>query len=137
MKQNLTPPWLRLLIAALVAVPFMAEAQALQGTLSSNGQHNLLLLPDGTLRAWGSNTLGQLGDGTTNQRTTPVPVGTATNWAGLSSGENHNLALRADGTIWAWGNNGVGQLGDGTTTTRLTPSQVGTGTTWKQATAIA
>lgn len=73
------------------------------------------------LFAWGANNTGQLGDGTTTTRTTPVEVNTASitptaHWIMVSSGANHSLALAADGRIFAWGYNGSGSLGNGTTT---------------------
>ncbi|MEK7494200.1 MAG: fibronectin type III domain-containing protein, partial [Patescibacteria group bacterium] len=87
-------------------------------------------LADGTIKAWGSNTYGQLGDGTTTQRTTPVTVsGISTAVAvaagGDINGAGHALALLADGTMKAWGRNLLyGQLGDGTEIQRTTPVTV-------------
>ena len=67
---------------------------------------------DGTLWAWGRNTEGQLGDGTTTDRTSPVQV--LDRVAAVSAGTGHTMAIKTDGTLWAWGSNGSGQLGDGT-----------------------
>ena len=94
------------------------------------GNHSLFIKSDGTLWAWGNNGYGQLGDGTTTNRSVPVQVGTATNWASVAAGENHSVALKTDGTLWAWGYNYYGQLGDNTTTTRYAPVQIGTDTHW-------
>ena len=85
---------------------------------------------NGALWAWGSNADGQLGDGTTIDRTIPEQIGTATNWATVVAGAGHTVAVRTDGTLWAWGCNAYGQLGDGTTTTRTSPEQIGTATNW-------
>jgi len=82
------------------------------------------LKTDGTVWAWGDNYSGQLGDGTTTERRTPVQVSGLTDVIAVTGGEGHGLALRADGTLWAWGDNYSGQLGDGTTTERRTPVQV-------------
>jgi alpha-tubulin suppressor-like RCC1 family protein len=85
---------------------------------------------DGTVWAWGENQYGQLGDGTTTTRLTPVQVkgaggvGFLTNVVAVEAGEFQILALKSDGTLWAWGYNNYGQLGDGTTTNRSTPVQV-------------
>ncbi len=74
--------------------------------------------------SWGLNNYGQLGDGTTTNRNTPVQVSGLNTVARLAGGEYHSLALRSDGTVWACGRNDYGQLGDGTTTHRYTPVQV-------------
>jgi alpha-tubulin suppressor-like RCC1 family protein len=85
---------------------------------------------DGTVWSWGLNNFGQLGDGTTTLRTTPVQVlgpngtGFLTGVVGIAAGQSHALALRSDGTVWAWGYNGSRQLGDNTATQSLTPVQV-------------
>ena len=98
--------------------------------------YTLAVRTDGTLWAWGDNSSsGQLGDGTTTNRSAPVQVGTGTNWDSVSAGLLHTVAVKTDGTLWAWGNNGSGQLGDGTTTNRSTPVQVGTSTAWASVAA--
>ena len=85
----------------------------------------------GTLKAWGANLMGQLGDGTTTRRLTPVrvidpsdPSGFLTGAIAIDAALNQTVALIGDGTVRTWGYNNRGQLGDGTTTTRLTPVQV-------------
>ncbi len=74
--------------------------------------------------AWGRNDFGQLGDGTTTDRSTPASVSGITDAVAVSGEYRHSLAALSDGTVTAWGNNGYGQLGDGTTTERLTPVTV-------------
>ena len=90
----------------------------------SDGDHNLALKSDGTVWAWGSNSKGQLGDGTTQDRSAPVPVAGLTNVYFVAAGAEHSLAVTADGTVWTWGSNADGQLGDGTTTNRSVPVRV-------------
>ena len=86
--------------------------------------HTVAVKNDGTVWAWGDNSFGGLGDGTTIQRSTPVQVSGLSGVAAISTGEFHTVALKSDGSVWAWGTNYSGQLGDGSTTDRLTPVQV-------------
>jgi alpha-tubulin suppressor-like RCC1 family protein len=83
----------------------------------------------GSLWVWGRNDNGQLGNGdsTLTRYSTPIQVGSDTNWAYVSGAH----AIKKDGTLWAWGRNNNGQLGLGDTTNRSTPVQVGALTTWK------
>ncbi len=79
----------------------------------------------------GYNNRGQLGDGTTTNRTAPVQVGTGSNWSSVNTGDAHTCAVRTDGTLWCWGFNRLAQLGIGSSDWyRTAPAQVGTGTTW-------
>ena len=90
--------------------------------VACGGNHNLLLMSDASLWAVGYNGYGQLGDGTTTNRTIPVRI--ATGVTKIAAGGNHSLFVKSDGTLWAMGQNSNGQLGDGSITTRLTPVQV-------------
>ena len=87
---------------------------------------------DGSLWCWGQNQLGQVGDGTIDDRYEPTQVGTATDWRFVSATASHSCGIRNDDSLWCWGNNGFGQAsGDGTTSHGLvTPVRVGGGT-WK------
>jgi len=89
--------------------------------LASGADHSCALRPDGSVRCWGNNDTGQLGDGTTTDRRTPVPVTGLANATSVSPGFRHTCAALADGTARCWGNNDRGMLGDGTTTNRATP----------------
>jgi alpha-tubulin suppressor-like RCC1 family protein len=82
------------------------------------------LRSDGTVWSWGNNIYGQLGDGTTVGKNTPVQVSGLTGVAALVAGGPHALVLKDDCTVWAWGGNSSGGLGDGTTSNRRTPVQV-------------
>jgi len=81
-------------------------------------------MSDGTVRAWGRNIYGELGDGTDNDSNVPVEVSGPTGVIAVSAGSVHSLALKSDGTVWAWGFNGQGQLGDGTNNDSNTPVAV-------------
>ena len=82
------------------------------------------VLVDGTVRCWGDNTYGQLGDGTTTQSATAVQVSGIGNAKAVATGERHACALLSDSTIACWGDNTYGQLGNGTNTAALTPVKV-------------
>jgi hypothetical protein len=102
--------------------------------VAASGFHSLALQADGSLYAWGQNTAGQLGQGssTTGANPTPVRVGTDT-YTQAVGGDLHSLGLRADGSIYSWGQNDTGQLGIGSIspTTKLTPTREATmGTSW-------
>jgi len=94
------------------------------------GTFHSLAIIDGSIWAWGFNWHGQLGDGTNENRATPVQIGTDTNWISVCVGWSHTVALKADGSLWAWGNNEFGNLGDGTTENKANPIQVGYDTNW-------
>lgn len=93
--------------------------------------HSLVLCSDGTLAAWGNNTYGQLGNGSTTQSSVPVAVNASGVLAGktvvrLTAGYYHSLAACSDGTLAAWGYNSHGELGNGTTTSNSAPVAVST-----------
>lgn len=83
----------------------------------ANGRYHNMEIRNGVLWAWGQNNRGQLGDGTTTNRTSPVQVITIHNrngtiqqiadedWVSVSVGDSHSLALKSDGTMWIWGGN--------------------------------
>lgn len=93
-------------------------------TVSAGVEHSLALLSDGTVRAWGNNTDGQLGDGTNNNSAVPVQVSGLDNVIAIFAGGWHSMAIKNDGTVWTWGRNAEGQLGDGTNANSNIPVQV-------------
>ncbi|TKV58299.1 hypothetical protein FDO65_11975 [Nakamurella flava] len=94
--------------------------------IAAGGSGAVVVTERGQAWSWGDNSLGQVGDATTTDRSVPVAVplpGGATA-VDLSRAGDHTLVRTADRRLFAWGDNRWGQLGDGTTTTRSTPTVV-------------
>jgi hypothetical protein len=102
--------------------------------LSAGSAHSLGLTQAGIAYAWGTNSLGRLGDNTTTARSSPVTVvGGITNWQQLSANATASGGVTQGGIAYAWGDNSTGQIGDNTTTNRSSPvTVVGGITTWTQ-----
>jgi alpha-tubulin suppressor-like RCC1 family protein len=92
--------------------------------VTAGRDHSCAILGDGTVKCWGYNSLGQLGDGTTDDSFVPVSVSGITNATIVTAGSLHTCALLTDGTVQCWGDNESGQLGDGTKTDSSTPVSV-------------
>src|SRR6185436_17140572 len=88
-----------LLQCALCVTPFISSAQH----ISAGGFYSLAACSDNTVLAWGSNTNGELGNGTGADSNVPTEVSAADDIIAVSGGEDHSLALKNDGTVLAWG----------------------------------
>lgn len=89
--------------------------------IAAGTYHTCALTTAGVVKCWGSNAYGQLDDGTTVDRTTPVVAIGVVDIAAIATGGRHTCALARTGTVKCWGYNAEGELGDGSTTTRTTP----------------
>ncbi len=78
----------------------------------------------GVAYCWGQNSFGQLGDRTTTNRSTPVPVAGNLQYTTVVAGGAHACGLTVDGRAWCWGRNNFGQLGDNTLIDRAAPAPV-------------
>ena len=106
--------------------------------LAAGQSHTCALLSDRTVRCWGSNEFGQLGNGVLSDAaapdgapivapvTVPVPVANLTGALAITAGDDHSCALLAGGTVRCWGRNASGELGNGTTSDSPVPTAVKT-----------
>jgi alpha-tubulin suppressor-like RCC1 family protein len=99
--------------------------------------HTCALSSEGQAYCWGLNSNYQLGDGTNEERLSPVPVSGAVRFVTLAAGPSgvSTCGLDSEGAAWCWGSNGSGQLGDGTTVSRAVPTRVFTDRRFTQLTA--
>lgn len=93
--------------------------------VSARGSYTLAINSRGELYAWGRNYNGQLGDGTTEQRNSPVRIGIADNWTQAAAGNGYSLALNGSGELFSWGK--IFDFGEAPV---LTPARVGTASDW-------
>lgn len=105
--------------------PVPVQVPGLSGitAVAAGADVSLALRSDGVAFAWGANENGQLCDGTSENRMTPVSIALS-GITGVATSGLHSMLLRQDGTVWTCGSNGQGELGDGTTTGRLSPVRV-------------
>lgn len=91
-------------------------------SIAAGAFHIMIVKKDGNLWAFGNNAYGQLGDGTTKNRTNFVRI--MKDVRSVSAGQYHTMILKNDGTLWAVGENESGQLGDGTYKSHSNPVKV-------------
>src|ERR1700687_965592 len=111
---------------------FDAEAQVPPEIgLAMGNDHSCTITYDGRVKCWGVNASGQLGDGTTTNRRTPLDVIGLSGLTimAIAAGQSHTCAvsrtsLSSPGVVKCWGDNSYGQLGDGTRISRAAPVSV-------------
>ena len=109
---------------ATPALPASLLGEGVQQIVAGES-HTCALTTAGAVQCWGNNGNGQLGDGSTTGRTTPVAVpGLGSGVTALAAGGLHTCALTTAGAVQCWGYNDYGQLGDGSATHRNTPVAV-------------
>jgi alpha-tubulin suppressor-like RCC1 family protein len=123
---DLTEHWLPVQVKGEDGVGYLTDVVS----ISTSFHHCLALKEDGSVWAWGENSHGQLGDGTSENRLTPVRVLGVHDTTYLSNigevygGGAHSNAITEDGYLLAWGNNYRGELGDSTLICRSRPVHV-------------
>jgi alpha-tubulin suppressor-like RCC1 family protein len=104
--------------------------------IADGGLFKIATKTDGTLWAWGWNFRGNLGNNMSDiyppygSRSSPIQVGSDTNWNNLFCDSVTVFATKTDGTLWAWGSNRYGQLGVNSSTNISSPTAVGSSTNW-------
>jgi len=104
--------------------------------VSTSSGHHLAIKSNGTLWAWGDNTTGQLGDGTTISKTQPIQIGTDSDWTeiatGFSYGAAYSYGIKSDKSLWGWGS-GARLLSDSPSTNISTiPQRLTTYLKWNR-----
>lgn len=94
--------------------------------VSGLGNHTCAVAPDKRAYCWGDNAEGQVGDGTTETRSSPVAVAPFDDVVDVSAGYTHSCLVRSNGDVYCWGKNDRGQLGDGTKVDRHDASVLST-----------
>jgi alpha-tubulin suppressor-like RCC1 family protein len=124
-------------VPVLVHLPLTVTQVVQGGSYSTNGQ-TLVMLSDGSLRSWGDNQSGQLGNGDTITQASPIafdpPTGVA--YELLASGASTSYAVSTNGDVYSWGGNANGQIGNGGTHAQLIPVLVESGASNISATAL-
>lgn len=90
----------------------------------AGGHNSAVLYADGSVWAWGSNSMGQFGDGNTIDSKVPVKLNTLPNVAAITIGQSNISVLKKDGTVYSVGGNHAGQLGNNSVYASSTPVQV-------------
>jgi alpha-tubulin suppressor-like RCC1 family protein len=109
-----------------IPVPVSLPSGTTATAIAGGGYHSLALTSTGQVLAWGNNVQGELGNGTTTDSSTPVPVSlpSGTTVTAIAGGFEYSLALTSTLHVLAWGLNANGELGNGTTTNSSTPVAV-------------
>lgn len=93
--------------------------------------HGCGIRSDDTMRCWGGNGSGQIGDNSTTMRLVPTTISGGGTWKYVAAGNGHTCGIKSNDSLWCWGWNGSGQIGDNSTTQRNAPTAISGGGTWK------
>ena len=105
-------------------LPVFVHAISGAKDIALGAEHSCALLSDGKIMCWGSNTFGQLGDGTNSDSILPVAVKSQRTFINVAAGSNHTCAIDSLGDAYCWGNNANGELGIGNRISKYEPTLV-------------
>lgn len=111
------------LILMMGSLPLAAQVGE-SGPLATGDDYGCTIRPNGQIKCWGNNDRGQVGDGTTSPRQTPVAVSDISGAVDVAAGTQHTCVVLANGTLWCFGENQDGQLGNGERGYRTSPQKV-------------
>lgn len=109
-----------------VAVPTLVKSGTRFTAVAGGSDHTCAVDSDGLVWCWGANHQGQLGQGTTQQRTTPVRIASNLTFTQIAAGDRFTCAVATSGDVWCWGLNNGSQLASGTTGNSLVPLKAST-----------
>ena len=111
------------------AYTFTVTATNSVGTSTGTVSNSVTPIPNAKLYTWGYNYWGTLGLGDKTARSSPVQVGSDTNWGQIYSGVSTITARKLDGTLWNWGTANGGEMAG--LSNHSSPVQIGSDTNWK------
>src|SRR5207237_10879885 len=107
-------------------VPLAVRGNLRFTVITARNGHTCGITPDGSVYCWGGNRFGQIGDGSTENRYSPVPIDPKLKFKLITAGGNdfsgHTCGITTDGRTLCWGDNRWGQLGNGSTDATVTPA---------------
>ena len=115
--------------------PIAVDSMTNYAQVSASSSHTCAITTGQQIKCWGSNSSGQLGDGTTTSRNSPVLIDSSTTYTQISTGFNHTCGITTSRFLKCWGGNSNSQLGDGTTMQRDLPFLVDDSGSYTQVSA--